>query len=194
MLPNGHVESLIQDIYPTLEVQGPVTLRQDRSYMHQIQRDPTGQYLFGPDLGGDRIRVYTFDNTTLQVTEQAPLRTEAGVGPRHGVFWRSSSDILYFIFVGEISQKVYSYQITYSATGVTWSKVGEIVGLGNDNEKPAGTAPQSAIVLSVSHSKSLFHSMQLTLPARQQIPHRQPPRYLFQRLHTIPNRGHRHPI
>lgn len=153
MLPNGHLESLIQDIYPALEVQGPVTLRQDRSYMHQIQQDPTGRYLFGPDLGGDRIRVYTFDNTTLQVTEQAPLMTEPGVGPRHGIFWRSSSDNLYFIFVGEISQKVYTYQITYSATGVTWTKVAEIVGLGNDNKKPAGTAPQSGIVLSVCPSK-----------------------------------------
>ena len=149
LLVNGHVDSLLQDMNPTLAEPGPVLLRQDRSYLHQIHPDPTGQYLLGLDLGGDMIRVYTFDNATLKMTELAPLETEAGVGPRHGVFWRSPSDVLHYIFVGELSQKVYTYTITYSSNGLTWTKVAEIVALGNENEKPATTAPTSEIALSV---------------------------------------------
>lgn len=104
------------------------------------------------ELGGDLVRLFSFDETSLTpFTELAPLETDSGAGPRHGVFWTSPlDDQLYFIFVGELAQKVYSYQIEYTDSGMTWTKVSEVFALGE--EKPALQHPPSGIELSVSPS------------------------------------------
>lgn len=147
---SGALDEPLQIINPTLEVTGPVALRQDRSYMHQVLLDPESKYLVMNDLGGDRARVYEWDAENLApVTELEPLRTDAGSGPRHGVFWKpATSDDLYYFVVGELSQYVYSYKIAYTDAGLTWEKVFEIPALGVENEVPALTSPLSEIALS----------------------------------------------
>lgn len=81
------------------------------------------------------------------------MRTEAGVGPRHAVFWRTpgKSGELYLLFNGELSQKVYSYRITYTPSGIVWEKVFEVPALGDIGKAlPPNTAPTSEIAISVS--------------------------------------------
>lgn len=147
---DGQLNGPVQAFFPTLSAPGPIPLRQDRSYLHQVQTDPTGKFLVMNDLGGDMVRIHTYDVETLApVTEVSQLLTEAGVGPRHGRFWTAASGKLYYFFVGELSQKVYSYEITYAGTGMTWTKVFEIPALGVGNEKAAQTAPPSEIEITV---------------------------------------------
>lgn len=119
--------------------------------MHQVLVDPASKYLVMNDLGGDRARVYEWDAETLApLTELEPLRTDPGSGPRHGVFWKpAASDDLYYFVVGELSQYVYTYKVTYTDSGLAWTKVFEVPGLGVENEVPALTSPLSEIALSV---------------------------------------------
>ncbi|KAB2579669.1 putative extracellular aldonolactonase protein [Lasiodiplodia theobromae] len=147
---DGALDEPLQIIYPTLETTGPVTARQDRSYMHQVLVDPQGKYLVMNDLGGDRTRILKWDAENLApLTELEPLRTDPGSGPRHGVFWKSpTSDDLFYFVVGELSQYVYTYKITYTDAGLTGTKIFEIPGLGFENEVPALTSPLSEIALS----------------------------------------------
>lgn len=108
------------------------------------------------------VRVYSYDVETLApVTEVSQLLTEAGVGPRHGRFWKAASGKLYYFFVGELNQKVYSYEIAYTGTGLSWTKVFEIPALGVGNEKAPQTAPTSGIELTVC--SPLTHSSLLNL-------------------------------
>lgn len=137
---------------PTFTTPGPVTARQDRSYLHQALLDPLGKYIIMNDLGADMVRVFTWDATNLSPLEEvSQLKTEPGVGPRHGAFWTSPNETVYYFFNGELSQKVYSYAISYTEMGMSWSKVFSIPALGLENEKPALTAPTSEIALTVSY-------------------------------------------
>lgn len=139
----------IQEIFPTLEKPGPVTLRQDRSYLHQVILDPTGRYVVIPDLGGDRIRVYAYNNDTIApLTEVDGLTTEPGCGPRHAVFRTAANGDLFLFFNGELDQKVYSYRVEYTATGLSFTKVFSITSV--DESLPAEKAPTSEIAMSVS--------------------------------------------
>lgn len=148
---NGTFTTLLSTSYSQLEGPvGPFASRQDRSYAHHAILDPTKKFIMVPDIGADMVRVFSFNPDTLALTEQAFLRTDPGAGPRHGLFWRSDAGVLYFMFTAELSQKVYTYQVSYTGAGLSWTKVSEIVALGNDNAKPPGTAPPSEIALSVS--------------------------------------------
>ncbi|PBP18142.1 hypothetical protein BUE80_DR011128 [Diplocarpon rosae] len=144
---SGELNTL-QTWYPTIAAPGPVALRQDLSYLHHVMLDPTKKFLLMADLGGDMIRVYSWDPSTLApVTELPPLVTGPGVGPRHIVFWESPQGKQYIFFNGEIDQNIYSYEVTITDAGITWTKVFEIPALGPDGKKPAGTAPTSEIAL-----------------------------------------------
>jgi 6-phosphogluconolactonase (cycloisomerase 2 family) len=132
--------------------------------MHQVLLDPDQQFLVMPDLGGDMVRIFSWDLENLApLTEEEPLRTDPGAGPRHGVFWKSPSGYLYYFFVGELSQFVYSYKIKYTSSGLAWTKISQIPALGPDNEKPATTAPASEIALSVSNISFLKYYLMLTI-------------------------------
>lgn len=128
-----------------------------------------------PDLGADLIRVFTYDpETVAPLTELAPLKTDPGAGPRHGAFWkapgRGKDKALYLLFNGELSQKVYSYRITYASSGPVWEKVSEVVALGEPGESlPPNTAPTSEIAVSVSLIFLLCYYAELQLTTRSPI-------------------------
>lgn len=138
----------LQQFFPTLNQTGPVASRQDRSYLHDVIVDPTNKYVVLMDLGGDLGRVYTYDEDTVApITEVDGLVTEPGTGPRHGVFHTMKNGKVYFFFNGELSQKVYSYRVKYTETGLSFKKVFEIPAI--DASLPATQAPTSEIALSV---------------------------------------------
>ncbi|KAM5352848.1 hypothetical protein ACJ41O_005570 [Fusarium nematophilum] len=137
----------LQQIFPTLEKTGPVISRQDRSYLHHVILDPTGKYVVVPDLGGDRARVYTYDEDNVApIVEVDGLTAEPGSGPRHGFFRINASGETFFFFNGELDQKVYSYRVEYKETGLGFTKVFDIPAI--DAELPATKAPTSEIALS----------------------------------------------
>lgn len=144
----------MQTIYPTIEEAGPVAGRQDRSYVHEVIVDPTSAYVLTPDLGGDRIRVFARRGgpgaTAAPLVEAGSLPTEAGAGPRHGVFRVSGAGETFLFFNGELSQNLYSYRVAYGDSGLSWEKVFEAPALGPNSTLAAGTAPTSECRMTVS--------------------------------------------
>ncbi|OHW91224.1 putative lactonase [Colletotrichum incanum] len=136
----------LQEFFPTLEAPGPVTSRQDTSYLHHVIVDPKNQYVLLADLGGDRVRVYTKDPTSVApIKEVDGLVTGPGVGPRHGVFKTAANGDIFFFFNGELDQNIYSYKVEYKETGLAFTKVFSIPAVNIDY--PATKAPTSEIVI-----------------------------------------------
>ncbi|KAI8302589.1 putative 6-phosphogluconolactonase [Colletotrichum sp. SAR11_240] len=136
----------LQEIFPTLDQPGPVASRQDTSYLHHVINDPKGQYVLLADLGGDKVRVYSYDsNTVAPIKEVDGLVTGPGVGPRHGVFRTAANGDVFFYFNGELDQNVYSYKVEYKETGLAFTKVFSIPAISAD--LPATKAPTSEIAL-----------------------------------------------
>ena len=154
MPPNGSLEPPAQVLYPTSNITGPIASRQNGSYSHHVILDPTYKFILVPDLGADLIRVFSYHSDTIAPLTQLPsLKTDAGAGPRHGVFWKAprkgKENSWYLFFNGELSQKVYSYRITYTSTGLAWEKIFEAHALGElGSTLPPNTAPTSEIALS----------------------------------------------
>lgn len=146
---NGALTEPLETIYPNITTTGPVTLRQDLSYLHHVIVDPTREYLLMADLGGDRIRVFRYNEQNIApLQELASLVTNPGTGPRHAVFWRSpETGLLYLFFNGELDQKIYSYRVDYTEEGLSWSEPFSIVSV--SDSLPAETAPTSEIAITV---------------------------------------------
>ncbi|CAN9378100.1 unnamed protein product [Alternaria alternata] len=103
---NGGLSEPAQIIFPNTTAVGPVTARQDRSYLHGVFLDPTRKFLLMTDLGQDRIRVFRYNQQTI-----APK----------AVFWTAPETGNLFLFVnGELDQRVYSYQVEYKEDGLEW--------------------------------------------------------------------------
>jgi 6-phosphogluconolactonase len=63
--------------------------RQDKAHIHAVVFSPGDDYLYLPDLGADKIRVFRFNKGTEQPLLQAAgftVNTVKGSGPRHLVF------------------------------------------------------------------------------------------------------------
>ncbi|KAH8674608.1 Lactonase, 7-bladed beta-propeller-domain-containing protein [Tricladium varicosporioides] len=160
----GDLSPPTQIYNPTLSKTGPVPLRQDLSYLHQVVIDPTKKFILMPDLGGDMIRVFAIPSHNTALTELAPLVTESGVGPRHAVFWRDADGCWFIMFNGELSQVVYSYKLHYTHRGLSWTKVDSITALGNGNEQAAQTAPTSEIAISPDHRFIVVSNRDISFP------------------------------
>ncbi|KAF4340678.1 hypothetical protein FBEOM_5394 [Fusarium beomiforme] len=137
----------LQEVATKISQTGPIADRQESSHLHHVIIDPTGKYVITPDLGGDVCRVFTYDKNTLSpIAEVGSLKAPSGSGPRHGFFRVMANGQTFFIFNGELDQKVYSYKVTYTRTGLSFTKAFEIPSL--DASFPPNTAPISEIAMS----------------------------------------------
>jgi len=78
---------------------GPVESRQKGPHAHMVSLDPGNNYLLVPDLGTDKVLVYSFKESSGMLTpnpEQAFLTLDPGSGPRHLVF-HPSGDFVYVV-------------------------------------------------------------------------------------------------
>lgn len=142
----------MQTIFPTIETPGPVADRQERSHLHHVIFDPSNTYILIPDLGGDRVRVFTYNGTGhLMEDETSVLTADAGAGPRHGFFRVNDAGETFFLFNGELSRMVYSYKVTYAEDGsrLRFEKVFETTALGADGTLAAETASTSECAMTV---------------------------------------------
>jgi len=63
--------------------------RQEKAHLHAAVFSPAYDYLFAPDLGSDKIRVFKFDATNASApmtSDSNTLNTIPGSGPRHFTF------------------------------------------------------------------------------------------------------------
>ena len=84
---DGKIDSITQSIH---YAGGSVNeVRQNRSHIHSTVFSPDSDYIHLTDLGADKIRCYSFDNTQkqpLQITNDSITKTSPGSGPRHFTF------------------------------------------------------------------------------------------------------------
>ncbi|KAL1796159.1 hypothetical protein ACET3X_004699 [Alternaria dauci] len=144
----GSLAEPSQIIFPNTSAVGPVTARQDRSYLHGVILDPTRKFLLMTDLGQDMIRVFRYNEQTIApLVELAPLVTPRGCGPRKAVFWTApESGILYLFVNGELDQRIYTYQVEYTDNGLEWTHVSDVVSI--SDYLPVTTAPTSELAVS----------------------------------------------
>jgi 6-phosphogluconolactonase len=97
---------------------GPNPDRQLSPHPHQVHFDPAGRYVFGPDLGTDKIWSWTLDTTAGKLMPNPVLPYEqvaSGSGPRHMDFHPSGR----FVYV--IDEMVSSITaFTYDSTQGTF--------------------------------------------------------------------------
>ncbi|KAF2720361.1 putative isomerase YbhE [Polychaeton citri CBS 116435] len=121
-LLGGAKFSLNQNLPYTLAKPGVVPSRQEAPHEHEAITDPTGQYVVVPDLGADLVRIYSWDEETLDLKALSPLKATPGTGPRHAVFWNPygvacEGCTTYFYLVGELAADVTGYKVTYKRNG-----------------------------------------------------------------------------
>ena len=86
--------------------------RQSKSHIHSAVFSPDSKYVFFPDLGADKIRIYQFDTLQNEPFQNGPARFTKifpGGGPRHIIF-NSKGDVAYCIEEMGGAVDVYSFK------------------------------------------------------------------------------------
>jgi 6-phosphogluconolactonase (cycloisomerase 2 family) len=102
----------------TLDHPGPIPGRQAGSHPHQVLIDPSNTYLLIPDLGGDLLRIFYIDPSTLLLSTRPSIPVAPGSGPRHGAFttlhrgFGSIPQTLYYL-VTELANTLTGYRVSY---------------------------------------------------------------------------------
>jgi len=102
----------------TLDHPGPIPSRQAGSHPHQVLIDPSNSYLLIPDLGGDLLRIFYIDPSTLLLSPRPSIPVAPGSGPRHGAFtvqhrgFGSLPLTLYYL-VTELANTLTGYRVSY---------------------------------------------------------------------------------
>lgn len=108
--------------------------RQSQPHPHSVVFSPDEKYLFSPDLGNDRVYIYSFDpanaKTPFTATEPAYGEVPDGTGPRHITF---SSNGKYAYMINELSGNVIVYQ--YADGKLTEIQTIESTNVGEKNDK-----------------------------------------------------------
>jgi 6-phosphogluconolactonase len=105
------------DVFPVTG-KGPNTARQEAPHPHQILPDPAGKYIFGPDLGTDKVWSWTLSGGKLVPNTNLDADLVAsGSGPRHMSFHPSGK----FVYViDEMVSSVTAFKYDATAGTFTW--------------------------------------------------------------------------
>ncbi|GLV53734.1 hypothetical protein KDH_05860 [Dictyobacter sp. S3.2.2.5] len=82
------------------------TERQDAAHPHSTNIDPSGGYVYVPDLGLDKIIIYKLDSMSNQLVIQGDTMVEPGSGPRHFVFHPQQN---YAYVINELSSTITAF-------------------------------------------------------------------------------------
>jgi 6-phosphogluconolactonase (cycloisomerase 2 family) len=96
--------------------------QQNAPHPHQVILDPTGDFLLVPDLGADQVRVYAIDRHSGRLNVCPSLNYTPGSGPRHGLFWKSTSDsaqapVAMLYTLSELSGHFNAFVVSYLPSG-----------------------------------------------------------------------------
>ncbi|KAF2761168.1 putative isomerase YbhE [Pseudovirgaria hyperparasitica] len=127
---------------------GPDPARQDASHPHQVLTDPTGAYIFSPDLGADTVRVYSVEKENGMLSECPGLNVTGGSGPRHAAFWtppssysrisRTRAGTKLFV-LNELKNTISAYSVFYPAHGCpSFNKTQELSPYPENKAAPSG--------------------------------------------------------
>ncbi len=97
---------------------GPNQARQKGPHAHAVVLSSGNRFLFVPDLGADRIRIFHFDSKTGALSPNTPadVAVKPGAGPRHLTF---SPDGHFAYLICEMGSLVVAYRYDASAGSLT---------------------------------------------------------------------------
>jgi len=136
----------------TVSGTGPNRSRQEQPHPHDVKFDPAGRFVFGPDLGTDRIWAWHLDVGTGKLVPVAPpdppyAQVASGSGPRHMAFHPSGR----FVYV--IDEMVSSITaFSYDGTRGTFTWIQTVSTL-----PPNFTGPSSCAEIVVHPSGSFVY-------------------------------------
>ena len=104
---DGSLDSLHQVIQHAGS--GPNADRQQGPHVHSTNLSADNKYLYVPDLGIDKVMIYTFDNTKGVLKYKAAAASTPGNGPRHMAF---SANNKFAYLVEEMGGTVVCYSIS----------------------------------------------------------------------------------
>lgn len=87
---------------------GPNKARQQGPHVHSTNLSPDNKFLFVPDLGIDKVMVYSFNNKTGVLKPTSSAASEPGSGPRHFDF---SPNKKFAYLMEEMSGTVVCYKV-----------------------------------------------------------------------------------
>jgi 6-phosphogluconolactonase (cycloisomerase 2 family) len=96
--------------------------RQAAPHIHQVILDPTGKFIVAPNLGSDRVHVFSTHNESFPLTSRPDVHLEPGSGPRHGVFQKSGNHTFFHV-VSELANKITTFNVTYDERSYNMSMV-----------------------------------------------------------------------
>jgi 6-phosphogluconolactonase len=118
ILSNGAVASAT-DVF-AVTGKGPNTARQEAPHPHQTLLDPAGKYVFGPDLGTDKVWSWTLNTSSGKLLPNSNLPYEqvaSGSGPRHMSFHPSGK----FVYVlDEMVSSITAFTYDQAAGTFIW--------------------------------------------------------------------------
>lgn len=111
---DGSIGDATYKVQYTLDTPGPGAKdSQARPFPHEAAFDPSGQFLFVPARGEDRVHVYSVPSAQ-QVTPLADIILPPGSGPRHTAFRSVGPDATYLYILGELDNTIRFYTVDYS--------------------------------------------------------------------------------
>lgn len=137
---------------------------QDRSRCHQVVFAPDGELMVAADMGGDRLRLYDFDENSGEIRPhpaQRQLVCDPGDGPRHHCF---SQDGRMLYSVAEIEAAVTAYR--YDRESGTFARVQKVSTVPGDF---AGWRTASEIALSKNNRYAFIANRGFDTIARFEI-------------------------
>lgn len=117
--------------------------RQEKAHIHSTVFSPKNDYIFLPDLGSDKIRVFKFDSTNskpLVSIENYLVKSVLGSGPRHFTFHPNSK---FAYCIEELSGTISAYSYNNGKLDSTqrifsYSKIQETYGSSDIHISPDG--------------------------------------------------------
>ncbi len=107
---NGEIADVLQVI--SFRDSSVIKSRQEKPHLHAAVFSPDNRFVFFPDLGSDKIRVFAFhpdQSPVLENREDLEVRTIPGSGPRHFTF-HPSGQFAYCIEELSGTVSVYAYK------------------------------------------------------------------------------------
>jgi 6-phosphogluconolactonase len=146
ILPSGGVGPA-SGVFPVTG-HGPNPARQEAPHPHETMFDPAGAFVFGPDLGTDRVWSFTLNTTTGMLVPNANLdhaQVASGSGPRHMSFHPSGK----FVYVID--------EMVSSITAFTYDAVhGTFIWLQTVSTLPADFTGTSSTAEIIVHQSGKF--------------------------------------
>ncbi|WP_240205786.1 lactonase family protein [Vibrio sp. CyArs1] len=132
---DGSIGLMVDEVVITLDKIGADPNRQSASHPHMMTAHPSGKFLFGVDLGSDKIYTWSIqqEDRVLSPIAQASTQVASGSGPRHMVNHPNGQ----FAFVlNELSSTLDVFIVNEATGSMVWKQSTSLLPADTDFQRP----------------------------------------------------------